>query len=119
MPVTPIFLDLTNRRVLVLGQGEAADRRAASYAALGALVERATHFNPDTLPGCALAAAAGAPEPDLQALSQEAQRLGIPVNVVDRPDLSSFLTPAVIDCPPPHARAHFHRSHRRSRAGRR
>jgi uroporphyrin-III C-methyltransferase/precorrin-2 dehydrogenase/sirohydrochlorin ferrochelatase len=100
MPATPIFLDLTNRRVLILGEGEAADRRAASYAALGARIERHTSFTPTTLPGCALAAAAGAPEPDLQALSSEAQRLGIPVNVVDRPDLSSFLTPAIIDRAP-------------------
>jgi uroporphyrin-III C-methyltransferase / precorrin-2 dehydrogenase / sirohydrochlorin ferrochelatase len=100
MPATPIFLDLTGRRVLILGEGEAADRRAASYSALGAMVERATQFNPAGLPGCALAAAAGAPEADLQALSQAAQRLGIPVNVVDRPELSSFLTPAIIDRAP-------------------
>jgi uroporphyrin-III C-methyltransferase/precorrin-2 dehydrogenase/sirohydrochlorin ferrochelatase len=97
MATTPIFLDLTGRRVLVLGHGEAADRRADSYAALGALIERAQHFDPAALPGCALAAGAGAPEPDLRALSAEAQRLGIPINVVDRPDLSSFITPSIVE----------------------
>ena len=50
MPAIPIFLDLTNRRVLILGTGEAADRRAATYEAAGAQIERATHFNPATLP---------------------------------------------------------------------
>jgi uroporphyrin-III C-methyltransferase/precorrin-2 dehydrogenase/sirohydrochlorin ferrochelatase len=100
MPAIPIFLDLTNRRVLILGADEAADRRAATYADAGALIERAQTFDPATLPGCALAAASGAPEPDLRALSVEAQRLGIPINVVDRPDLSSFSTPSVINRPP-------------------
>jgi uroporphyrin-III C-methyltransferase/precorrin-2 dehydrogenase/sirohydrochlorin ferrochelatase len=100
MATTPIFLDLTNRRVLILGQGEAADRRAASYAALGAHIERAAAFDPAALPGCALACGAGAPEPDLRALSAEAQRLGIPVNVVDRPDLSSFITPSIVERDP-------------------
>jgi uroporphyrin-III C-methyltransferase/precorrin-2 dehydrogenase/sirohydrochlorin ferrochelatase len=97
MPATPIFLDLTNRRVLILGEGEAADRRAASYAALGARIERAAAFDPAALPGCALACGAGAPEPDLRAFSAEAQRLGIPVNVVDRPELSSFITPSIVE----------------------
>jgi uroporphyrin-III C-methyltransferase/precorrin-2 dehydrogenase/sirohydrochlorin ferrochelatase len=100
MATTPIFLDLTHRRVLILGQNEAADRRAASYAALGAIVERAETFDPAALPGCALAAGAGAPEADLRALSAEAQRLGIPVNIVDRPELSSFITPSIIDRAP-------------------
>jgi uroporphyrin-III C-methyltransferase/precorrin-2 dehydrogenase/sirohydrochlorin ferrochelatase len=97
MPAAPIFLDLTDRRVLILGEGEAADRRAAAYAALGARVESDTHFDPAALPGCALAAASGADEPALRALSAEAQRLGIPVNVVDRPDLSSFITPSIVE----------------------
>ena len=97
MAATPIFLDLTDRRVLVLGQGEAADRRAAGYAALGARVERSDVFDPAALPGCALAAGAGAPEEALLAMSREAQRLGIPVNVVDRPALSSFITPSIVE----------------------
>ena len=100
MATTPIFLELANRRVLILGRGEAADRRAASYAALGAVIERAEMFDPAALPGCALAAGAGAPEADLRALSDHAQRLGIPVNVVDRPELSSFITPSIIDRAP-------------------
>ncbi len=100
MSAIPIFLDLAGRRVLILGTGEAADRRAHTYQSAGAHIERATTFDPATLPGCALAAASGAPEPELRALSAEAKRLGIPINVVDRPDLSSFSTPSIIDRPP-------------------
>jgi uroporphyrin-III C-methyltransferase/precorrin-2 dehydrogenase/sirohydrochlorin ferrochelatase len=100
MPHLPIFLNLTNRRVLLVGAGEAIDRRAAQYAGAGAEIIRAESFTPTALQNCALAAAAGAPEPDLQALSAEAQRLGIPVNIIDRPELSSFITPSTIDRAP-------------------
>jgi uroporphyrin-III C-methyltransferase/precorrin-2 dehydrogenase/sirohydrochlorin ferrochelatase len=100
MAYTPIFLNLSGRRVLVLGEGEAAERRAAGYARDGAAVIRAAAFNVADLAGCALAAGAGAPEADLRALSEEAQLLGIPVNILDRPELSSFITPSVIDRAP-------------------
>jgi uroporphyrin-III C-methyltransferase/precorrin-2 dehydrogenase/sirohydrochlorin ferrochelatase len=97
MPCIPIFLDLAGRRVLVLGQGEAADRRARTYQQSGAVLVRATTFEPALLEGCSLAAGAGAQEADLAALSQAAQARGIPVNIVDRPDLSSFITPSTIE----------------------
>ena len=97
MPYAPIFLDLTNRRVLILGTGDAADRRAETYAQAGATILRTETFNAADLQDCALAAAANAPEADLQALSAEAQRLNIPVNIADRPDLSSFITPSTIE----------------------
>jgi uroporphyrin-III C-methyltransferase/precorrin-2 dehydrogenase/sirohydrochlorin ferrochelatase len=100
MRVYPIFLSLAGRRVIVLGAGEAADRRAATFAGQGAIVERietAAHAN---LAGAALAVAAGAPEAELRAFSDAAQAQGIPVNVVDRPELSSFITPAIVDRDP-------------------
>lgn len=96
MPL-PIFLDLTNRTVLLLGEGEAAERRAATFQAAGATIRRATGFTPTLLDGVALAAGTGAPEADLQALSAAAQARGIPVNIVDRPELSSYLTPSTIE----------------------
>ncbi len=100
MPHLPIFLNLTNRRVLLLGTGDAIDRRAQQYATTGAEIIRAETFTPALLENIALAAGAGAPEPDLQALSAEAQRRNIPVNIIDRPELSSFITPSTIDRPP-------------------
>jgi uroporphyrin-III C-methyltransferase/precorrin-2 dehydrogenase/sirohydrochlorin ferrochelatase len=93
----PVFLDLAGRRVLVLGSGEAADRRAETYGAAGADVVRAERFTPALLDGCALAAGSGAAEAELLALSAAAQARGMPVNVVDRPELSSFITPSTIE----------------------
>ena len=100
MRAYPIFLDLQGRRVVVLGNDEAAERRAATFAALGARVERGSAAAEAGLAGCALAVASGAPEAELAAFSAAAQRIGVPVNVVDRPDLCSFSTPAIVDRDP-------------------
>jgi uroporphyrin-III C-methyltransferase/precorrin-2 dehydrogenase/sirohydrochlorin ferrochelatase len=96
----PAFLVLQNRRVLVVGRGEVAARKAAPLERAGALVEIAATFDPAQLPGCALAIGADAAEDDLVALSQAAMAIGIPVNIVDRPELCSFITPSIIDRDP-------------------
>ena len=96
----PVFLELRGRRVVVLGQGEAADRRAATFEAMGASVERVLSADAANITGCALAVAADAPEAELQAFSARAQAAGVPVNVVDRSELCSFITPAIIDRDP-------------------
>ncbi len=44
-----------------------------------------------------IAIGAEAADEELRALHRTAQGLGIPVNVVDRTDLSSFITPAVVE----------------------
>ena len=101
----PIFLDLAGRRALVLGEGAAAARKADALAEAGAAVTRVARFAPtrsahDCLAGVAIAIGAEAPEADLHALSEAAQALGIPVNIVDRPALSSFIMPALVDRDP-------------------
>lgn len=96
----PIFLELHGRRGLVLGEGPVADRKAAMLARAGAELRRASRFAPGLLDGCAIAVGAEAPEPDLLALSAAARSRGIPVNVVDRPALCSFIMPALIDRDP-------------------
>ncbi len=97
-PLFPLFLDLRGRDVLLLGTGEAAHRRLATLERAGASVRRAAaDFAPALLDGCALAIGADAPEAALHAMFAEACRRGIPVNVVDRPALSSFTTPAVVE----------------------
>ena len=93
----PVFLDLNGRQTLLLGEGEAADRRLAALTRAGAQVRRAARFAPALLDGVCLAIGAEAPDADLQALHAEAVGRGIPVNVVDRPSLSSFITPATVD----------------------
>jgi len=96
----PIFMDLHEQRVLVIGRGEVADRKAEALRRSGALVDIHPAFDPRALDGCALAVGAEASEADLRALSSEARARGIPVNIVNRTELCSFITPSVIDREP-------------------
>ena len=96
----PIFMDLQGRRALVLGSGEAADRKAEALRRCGAEVVKMAELAPNALNDCAIAIGAEASEADLAALVKDANSRGIPVNVVDRPALCSFITPAVVDRAP-------------------
>ena len=96
----PIFLQLDNRRVIVLGQDEAATRRAELFHSLGARIDRIDTAAEARFPGAVLAVASGAPPAELAAFSAAAQRAGIPVNVVDQPDLCSYITPAIVNRDP-------------------
>jgi uroporphyrin-III C-methyltransferase/precorrin-2 dehydrogenase/sirohydrochlorin ferrochelatase len=96
----PVFLELHGRTALVLGDGDAARRKAALLARAGAQVRTAARFSPSLLQDCAIAIGAEAPEADLQALSDAAFAAGIPVNIVDRPKLCSFFSPAIVDRDP-------------------
>lgn len=96
----PIFMDLHGCTALVVGNGPIAERKAAPLRQAGAQVILRPTFDVADLLGCVLAVGADAPEEDLQALSVAARQAGIPVNVVDRPALCSFITPATIDRDP-------------------
>ncbi len=100
MRTFPIFLELAGRRALIVGGGEVGERKAEPLRKAGADVDFCTGFDPVCLRGCALVVGAGAPEDQLQAVFAEASRLGIPVNCVDRPELCSFITPAIVDRDP-------------------
>ena len=100
MDYFPIFLDLRGRTALVVGQGEAAERKAEALRRAGAVVRATPEFAPADLSGCAIAIGAEAPLATLQALFDAATEAGIPVNVVDRPALCSYITPSVIDRAP-------------------
>ncbi|TCZ63669.1 siroheme synthase CysG [Roseicella aquatilis] len=96
----PVFLDLQGRTALVLGTGEVAERKAAILRQAGAEIRFAAHFAPDLLEGCAIAIGADAEEPELRALAEACRARGIPVNVVDKPELCTALMPAIIDREP-------------------
>ena len=96
----PAFLDLHGRTALVLGTGEAADIKAAFLARAGAILRRTDRFAPDLLEGCAVAIGADAPEAELRALSAACMARGVPVNIVDRTELCSFIMPAIVDRAP-------------------
>ncbi len=88
----PIFVRLSGRRVLVVGDGEAAAAKARLVAAAGGEVVR-------DLP----AALAFVALEDGAAAAAEAARLkasGCLVNVVDRPALCDFTVPAIVDRSP-------------------
>ena len=117
----PAFLDLKGRRCLVVGGGSAAASKArlllkagaevtvvapaigndiAELAARGMLTAMPRCFAPDDVAGCALVHGATGSEAVDTAVSSSAHAAGIPVNVVDRPDLSSFVMPAIVDRDP-------------------
>ncbi len=117
----PAFLDLHDRRCLVVGGGAQAARRAGlmlkAHAAVTvvtdapgeeiedlaaggevALVRRG--FRASDLAGQALVLVACGADAEHRAVSAAARATGVPVNVADRPDLSSFVIPAIVDRDP-------------------
>lgn len=118
MGYIPIFLDVSGRRCVVVGGGEVAARKVESLLAAGAqviiispdlsapslvaIVGRgiATHiarkYSPGDIAGSALAYAATDDEAVHRAVAEEARALGILLNVVDVPELCSFIAPAVV-----------------------
>ena len=121
MDFFPIFLDIRNKRCLVVGGGNVAERKTASLLKSGADVilvspelthnlttwrdmgqfsHRARGFEAEDLAGCHLAIAA-TDQPEVnQLISQLADAQRIPVNVVDQPERCSFILPSVIDRSP-------------------
>ncbi|BCJ91854.1 siroheme synthase [Terrihabitans soli] len=114
----PIFIDLKDRPVFVFGGGEPAlnktrlllkagarvtvfaddaEAEIKSLAALGK-IEIAPVCDPEAVDLSGLAAiVSSAGDPTDSVISRRARALSIPVNVVDRTELCSFITPAIID----------------------
>lgn len=113
MPYYPIFLDLKDKPVLVVGAGKVALRKAKGLVEAGARVtvvgpRRAPgfaampvkwlrrRFRPSDLKGMCLAFTATDDRKVNAAVARRAKRLGIPVNVADAPAECDFLVPARI-----------------------
>jgi uroporphyrin-III C-methyltransferase / precorrin-2 dehydrogenase / sirohydrochlorin ferrochelatase len=97
MDYFPVFLDLRGRRALVVGDGEAADAKAAALARAGADVHITQRFAPTMLDGAALVFVAGARRAVAEQVARAAEARGIWVNVMDEPRLCSFLMPALVE----------------------
>jgi uroporphyrin-III C-methyltransferase/precorrin-2 dehydrogenase/sirohydrochlorin ferrochelatase len=121
MDFLPLFHNLKGRMVLVVGGGEIALRKARLLSEAGAvlrvvapeiepqlveLVEqgegqpRLRGYGRDDLAGCVLAIAATDDESLNAQVSQDAKALGMPVNVVDSPELCTVIFPAIVDRSP-------------------
>ena len=93
----PLFFDLGGRRVVVVGTGPMADRRAELARSAGAAVFQVEVATAAELKGAAAVfVATGDLERDSDS-RRAAQQAGVPVNVADRPGLSDFILPAIID----------------------
>ena len=115
----PIFTHIEDKPVLVVGGGEDAARKVRLLLKTSAKVRIVARTLTPELDGlvshggiewCGLdyapallddAALVYVADDDLaQQVSQDAQSRNVPVNVIDKPDLSTFITPALIDRDP-------------------
>lgn len=121
MQTFPLFMNLKERRALVVGGTEAAARKVelllsanaqvtliadavvgeiAQWIGEGRISWAGRAFDEADLDGVSLVVVASEDEALQARVSVAAQRRCLPVNVVDRPGLSSFIMPAIVDRAP-------------------
>jgi uroporphyrin-III C-methyltransferase/precorrin-2 dehydrogenase/sirohydrochlorin ferrochelatase len=102
MDYLPIFADVRNRRVLVVGEGDPAQAKLRLLRRAGAdvAVVSPLGFNPTDVDGCVAVFAASGDRGIDHDVAAAAHAAGLPVNVVDRPELSTFIVPAIVDRSP-------------------
>lgn len=121
MDYFPIFLEIKQRPVLVVGGGEIAARKVAllkrarpqikvvaprlcdtltELLAQGEIVYRAGEFSDDDLNDCVLVVAATDDVVVNRAVFDAAEARNLPVNVVDHPELCRFIFPSIVDRTP-------------------
>lgn len=94
MEQLPIFLNLTGRTVVLVGKGEAADAKARLIVRAGGRIV------PEWEEGATIAFVALDDDDQARAAAGALRARGLLVNVVDRPDLCDFTTPAIVDRAP-------------------
>ncbi len=121
MDFLPIFLNIRERPCLVIGGGNVAERKVSLLLDAGARVTvistelcdnlkelqeqniieyRQGEYTEDDLSGKALVIAATDNHAVNESISSWANQHNVPVNVVDNPDLGSFIMPSIIDRSP-------------------
>ena len=121
MDYLPIFMDLKGRSATVVGGGEVAARKVALLNQAGgkvtviapelgdtlsrALAREEIHyveanFSPELLGRPQLIVAATNDPETNKAVAKAANEMNVPVNVVDTPDLCTFVMPSIIDRSP-------------------
>src|SRR5437879_3585370 len=100
MDAFPAFFPLSGRTVAIAGSGEAAEAKVRLFEGSPATLRRlegAAALTPASYAGAALAFIATDDDAFAEAAAGAARAAHVPVNVVDRPMLCDFTTPAVID----------------------
>ncbi len=121
MDFLPIFINVKNQPCLIVGGGEVATRKTMLLLQAGALVSIispeldeqlaelltqkkithcAEHFQPEHLEDIVLVIAATNDRATNLLVSESAKQRRIPVNVVDNPDLCTFIIPSIVDRSP-------------------
>lgn len=121
MQYLPIFIDLKQKSCLVIGGGEVAARKVQmllraqaqvtvvapqlcpvlqSLADEGAITHISGTYQESQLEHATLVIAATDDESVNRQVSLQAHKLNLPVNVVDHPELCSFILPSIIDRSP-------------------
>ncbi|MFL6623117.1 MAG: siroheme synthase CysG [Sulfurifustis sp.] len=121
MQYLPIFMNLHGRACLLVGGGEVAGRKArllleagarvtvvapalgptlARLVEAGKIAHRPQTFSEDQLDGNVLVFAATDERTVNERVYRAASARGIPVNVVDQPDLCTFVMPSIVDRSP-------------------
>ncbi|MEH6789984.1 precorrin-2 dehydrogenase/sirohydrochlorin ferrochelatase family protein [Parasphingorhabdus sp.] len=91
----PIFVNLSGRKVILLGSGEMAEAKRRLYERAGAEV-----VGDETIADAALAVVALEDDAEAAAAVQRLRDRGYLVNAVDRSALCDYTTPAIIDRDP-------------------
>lgn len=116
-PGYPLFMDIRNKRVVVIGGGEVAQRKIETLLAYGATVavvaleanagvrelaasgrislEERAYVSGDLAGAVLVICACGNPEAE-EEICAEAERLACPINVVDVPERCGFIVPSII-----------------------
>ncbi|MES9845295.1 MAG: siroheme synthase CysG [Candidatus Sedimenticola sp. PURPLELP] len=121
MDFLPIFIDIKEKTSLIIGGGEVAARKAALLHKAGgrirvvspklcdtlaSMLEKGSvehierHYEDGDLNDCILVIAATDDPKVNRRVSEQAREINLPVNVVDQPELCSFIVPSIIDRSP-------------------
>jgi len=121
MRFLPIFMNIRDQQCLVVGGGQVAARKVylidraggkvkvvspalcdelGRWAKEGDLEHVSREFAPEDMQGAHLVIAATDSEEVNKLVSELAMARGVPVNVVDNPELGSFIMPSIIDRTP-------------------
>jgi precorrin-2 dehydrogenase/sirohydrochlorin ferrochelatase len=100
MHAFPAFFPLAGKTIVIVGAGEAAEAKVRLFAGSPATILRLdgeAALSAKVYEGAALAFIATEDDAFAEAAAGAARAAHVPVNVVDRPALCDFTTPAVID----------------------